>query len=472
MDDERIWQSDACELAAAIKAQELKATKVAEVHLRRIEKYNEVLNAVVYLDPDSALQTASRIDEAIAAGEDPGSLAGIPILVKDLEDVAGMPTTRGSLLFAANVATCDSTHVARLKKAGVVVLGKSAAPEFGSIPFTRSKLFGITRNPWDTAKTPGGSSGGSAAAVAAALVPLATASDGGGSTRIPASYTGLVGHKPTRGLVPHGPGYAGLARFSVLGCLSRSVRDTARYLDCVSGPSPYDTDTYPVTPHFESLLEQDLPRPLKAGWSATLGFGTCDPEVERIARAAAEAVCKVCDISLEDVEIAFKDPAKAWSVLGSVDLLYELRDYLPDRYDDLTPVVQASVQMARHLTIEDIGRAGDRVHGLVEVQAELFERIDLLFTPTTSTTAFDAGGPMPLEIAGRRVGPMGALPFTYPFNLTGNPAISVPAGTDSSGMPVGLQIVGPRFSDGLLLQVAHRYEKAVGWQKFAPLALD
>lgn len=468
MSETPIWQRDAYELADSIRNGDLSAVEVLRAHLERVDALDPRFNAVVYLDRSAAVRQAEEIDAAVAAGRDPGPLAGVPVLVKDLEDVAGMPTTHGSLLFAENVAQEDSTHVARLRRAGAVIIGKSAAPEFGSIPFTRTKLFGTTRNPWDATRTPGGSSGGSAAAVASGMVPLATASDGGGSTRIPASYTGLVGHKPTRGLVPHGPRYHGIARFSVLGCLSRCVRDTARYLDQVCGPSPYDADTYPVEPRFEHSLDEPLPEGLRAGWTDSFGFGACDPEVARIARDAASKACEAAGIPLEEVEVRLKDPAKAWSVLGSIDLVHHLREFLPQRYDDLTPVVQASIQMARTLDIGDVGRAGERVHGLLEALAQLFEQVDVLFTPTTATTAFAAEGPMPMEVAGRRVGPMGSLPFTYPFNLTGNPAISVPAGLSAEGLPVGLQIVGRRFDDHLLLQIARTYERAHGWPKLAP----
>jgi aspartyl-tRNA(Asn)/glutamyl-tRNA(Gln) amidotransferase subunit A len=467
---QELWKKDAVEIADGIRQGEISATEVLEICISRIESLNPRLNAVVAHDFESARKQAAAIDQMVAKGDDPGPFAGVPILVKDLEDARGLPTTKGSLLFKDHIAERDSTHVERLRAAGVVVVGKSAAPEFGSTYFTRSKIHGITRNPWNLERTSGGSSGGSSAAVASGMVPIATASDGGGSTRIPASFTGLVGHKPTRGLIPHGPGHWTISHFSVLGCLARSVRDAARHLDVVAGISPLDTDTYPIDPAFENSLKSEPIAVSKAGWSDTMGFGVCDPEVSQIARKAAEVACESAGLELRDVEVPFKDPAKAWSVLGSVELVYELSSYLPDRYDDLTPAVQASLQMAKMLKLEDVGRAADRVSGLVEAQASLFEEIDVLFTPTTATTAIAAEGIIPHEIGGVRVGPFGVLPFTYPLNLTGNPAISVPAGIASDGMPVGLQIAGPRFSDAVLLQIAYKYEESSPWPKLAPIS--
>ncbi len=470
MSEEALWRLDAHTLADRIRRGELSATEAVDVAISRIEAANPRLNAVVAKDYDRARQAAEEIDKQVARGEDPGPLAGVPILVKDLEDAEGLPTTRGSLLFADNVAKHDSIHVGRLRRAGAIVVGKSAAPEFGSTYFTRSKLHGVTRNPWDLARTSGGSSGGSSAAVSAGLVPLATASDGGGSTRIPAAFTGLVGHKPTRGLIPHGPGHWSIGHFSVLGALARCVRDTARHLDVASGPSALDAFSLSAKPDFESALDEDIPPGLRVGWTDSMGFGISDPDVSRVARTAAEKLCDALGVRMREVEVPFRDPARAWSVLGSVELVYELDAYLPDRYEDLTPAVQLSVEMAKSLHLRDVGRAAERVAHLVEAQARLFAEVDLLASPTTAVTAISADGNIPLEIAGRRVTPFGAIPFTYPFNLTGNPAISVPAGLASDGLPVGLQIAGRRFEDALLLKVAYRYEAVYPWSKFAPLA--
>ncbi len=470
MADSAYWKMNAHEIADSVRNREISAIDVLEESISRISALNERLNAIVAHDYDDARRQAEEVDKAVASGDDPGPLAGVPLLVKDLEDAKGLPTTRGSLLFANSIAEVDSVHVARLRAAGAVVVGKSSAPEFGSTYFTRSKIHGITRNPWNIERTSGGSSGGSSAAVASGMVPLATASDGGGSTRIPASFTGLVGHKPTRGLIPHGPTYWSISHTSVLGCLARSVRDSARHLDVAGGASGFDAFSYTPDGPFEERLDEELPEGLIAGWTDTMGFGVCDPEVSAKARRAAEIACDAAGIELHDVEVPFKDPAKAWSVLGSVELIYDLSHYLPERYDDLTPPVQAAVQVARSLKLEDVGRAAERVAKLVDDQARLFEKIDLLFSPTTATTAIPAEGTIPLRIAGKPVGPFGALPFTYPFNLTGNPAISVPAGLSDEGLPIGLQIAGRRFADLLLLQIAHRYEAANPWPKFAPMA--
>ena len=214
------------DVAEAVRTGELKATEVLDECLDAIAAGNEPLNAFVHLDADLARRAANAIDDAVGRGADPGPLAGVPFGVKDLEDCAGMPTSHGSLLFKGRGPVAqDSTHVARLRAAGAVPVGKTASPEFGITAFTHTKAWGTTRNPWDTTRTPGGSSGGSAAAVAAGLVPFCTASDGGGSIRIPAAFSGLVGHKPSFGRIPHER--SAPSETSVFGCVATTVRDAA-----------------------------------------------------------------------------------------------------------------------------------------------------------------------------------------------------------------------------------------------------
>ena len=225
------------EIATSVRRREISAVEVLESCLSAIDAGNPALNAFVHLDPDLALRAAQAVDAQVAAGADPGALAGVPIGVKDLEDCAGMPTSHGSLLFKGRPAVAeDSVHVARLRAAGAVPVGKTAAPEFGTPAFTSTRAWGTTRNPWDLSRTPGGSSGGSAAAVAGGLVPMCTASDGGGSTRIPAAFCGLVGLKPSFGRIPHPDNSPG--QTATYGALVTTVADCARHLDVVAGRSP------------------------------------------------------------------------------------------------------------------------------------------------------------------------------------------------------------------------------------------
>ncbi len=230
--------------ADAIRNGEMKAAALLEDCIEVIEAHNDAFNAFVYLDLDGARAAAADVDDRVARGEDPGPFAGVPFGVKDLEDCAGMPTSHGSLLYKGLPAAAeDSIHLARLRAAGAIFVGKTAAPEFGTIQYTKTKAWGVTRNAWNPDRTPGGSSGGSAAAVASGMVPIATASDGGGSTRIPASFSGLVGMKPSHGRIPHPT--PDPSQTAVYGVEATSVRDAARHLDITSGPDDLDRTTLP-----------------------------------------------------------------------------------------------------------------------------------------------------------------------------------------------------------------------------------
>lgn len=466
---EETWSADACDLAEWVRSGELKAVELLDICLERIGRYDGLLNAFVTLDPEGARDQAEAIDLLLAAGEDPGPLAGIPIGVKDLELVAGLPTGRGSLLFKDVVAEWDSTQVARLRRAGVVVIGKTTSPELGTLPYTSSKATGITRNPWHPDKSPGGSSGGSAAAVASGMIPLATGSDGGGSIRIPCSFSGLPGLKPTFALVPRGPGRLSSGNLSVYGPIARSIRDIARYLDQVAGPDPMDPFSLPKPGiSFEDSLDLPL-EGLRAVWSSDLAFGVCDPEVASIARAAAERLFEAAGILEVESRVDLPDAGGSWMIAEAIDCYADLETFWPARADDMTPVVAMSMQIAESLRPSEVAEALRLRYEVLRRSNEVFESADLIVTPTTPTTAMGADGPMPSEIGGRFLdSPLHAVCFTFPFNLTGHPAVTVPAGFDSSGMPVGLQLVGPRLSEARLLSAAKLWEQVAPWPKVAP----
>ncbi len=271
-------------LAEAVRKGERKATEVLDQHAAAITAADEKLNAFVHLDLDRAREAAEQIDARRARGEDPGLLAGVPFGVKDLEDCAGMPTSYGSLLFKGRPPVAhDSVHVRRLRAAGAVPVGKTATPEFGTVCFTSTRAWGTTANPWNLDRTPGGSSGGSAAAVAAGLVPFCTASDGGGSTRIPASFTGLVGFKASYGRIPHP--LAAPSQTTCLGALTTTVADAARHLDVAAGPDDRDrTSLPPPGVVYERAIEELDVAGLRAAWSPDLGFAVVEPEVSRADR--------------------------------------------------------------------------------------------------------------------------------------------------------------------------------------------
>ena len=466
---EPIWTWDACTIADKVRAGELKATDVLDTSLERIGRYDSKINSFVIIDPDGAREQAEAVDALVSQGTDPGPLAGVPIGVKDLEYAEGLPTTYGSLLFKDNVSMYDSTQVARLKEAGAVVIGKTTTPELGSIAYTSSKLSGVTRNPWNLDRTPGGSSGGSAAAVAAGLIPIATASDGGGSIRIPAAFTGLPGLKVTYGLVPRGPGRLSTGNLSTYGPLSRSVRDIARYLDQVAGPDPMDPNSLPKpVGSYESSLETPL-EGRRVVWSSDLGFGTCDNEVAQIARSAAEKLIVAAGLDEIERRVSLPDGAVAWGVAEALDCYADLDSFWPSRQEEMTPVISLAMQLAESLQPRQLADAARGRYESLRAVNEVLEEADFIMTPTTPTVAFGADGPMPIEINGEYISnPLIAICFTYPLNLTGHPAITVPAGFNSEGLPVGLQIVGSRLSESFLLSLARVVELTSPWPLLPP----
>jgi aspartyl-tRNA(Asn)/glutamyl-tRNA(Gln) amidotransferase subunit A len=462
-----IWKLDAHAIADLVRSAELSAKEVLEVFAERIEQHNDELNSFVHLDFDRARSDAAGVDAAVAAGDDPGPLAGVPVGIKDLEHVAGMPTTKGSVPYKDNIADRDSVQTARLRGAGAVIVGKTHSPEFGSTAFTRTYLHGTTRNPWNLERTPGGSSGGSSSAVAAALIPIASASDGGGSIRIPASYTGLVGAKCTFGRIPKGDG-PDSSYTSVAGCVSRSVRDTARYWDCVVGPHERDAHSL-AHPGFsyESVLD-DVPAGLRVTWSQDLGYGTCSAEVAAIAKSSADRLVAAAGLVWVDRAVELKDMSAGWALLGSPGTWLNVRDFWPDRAEDFTPTVRAGVRMGEErYNVKEVARAIERRFENNRRLAEVFDDVDVILTPTTATTAFRAEGPMPSSIDGHQIRVMHAITFTYPFNVSLHPGISVPCGFDTEGLPVGLQIVTRRHQDHVGLQLAAAFEKAQPWPKIA-----
>lgn len=462
-----IHKLDATQIADSVRAGEISAKEVLEAVVERIERFNPELNALVFLDIDGARAQAARIDERIANGDDPGALAGVPLGIKELEAVEGWPYTHASVPHKDEIADRDDVQTARLRAAGAVIVGLTASPEFGSTAHTRTFLHGTTHNPWNLERTPGGSSGGSAAAVAAAILPIATASDGGGSIRIPAAYSGLVGAKGTFGRIPKG-GAPESSHTTSLGCVSRSVRDTARFWDCVVGA--HERDSYSL-PHpglsYERTLETEIP-PLRATWSADLGFGCSANEVATIAHDAADTLVSAANITWTDRLVELKDMSVAWGLFNHPGTWLDVRDHWPDRAEEFTPPIRAGVRDAeRRFKVSEYARAIERRHQNNVILSEVFSDVDIIITPTTATTAFGANGPMPSSIDGKEIKPMHAITFTYPFNVSGHPAVTVPCGFDAAGLPVGLQIVGRRHTDHVLLQLARVFEQAKPWQKIA-----
>jgi aspartyl-tRNA(Asn)/glutamyl-tRNA(Gln) amidotransferase subunit A len=449
-------------VAAAVRRRELSPVAVVEAALRRIERANPTLNAFVALRADDALADARALEARIARGEDPGLLAGVPFGVKDLEDLAGLATTHGSVAFRNHVARRDSTQVARLRRAGAIALGKTNTPEFGYTAFTKNRVFGTTRNPWNPERTPGGSSGGSAAAIAAGLVPLATASDGGGSVRIPACYVGAFGLKPTFGRISRGPfEFRDWIDTTCYGPITRCVEDAALFLDAVVGPDPHDPDSLPHPGYSYRARLDELPAGLRVGYSPTLGYARVADDVRREVEGAVAVVGEVLGRPIDPLPDRFTDAGFGWASLNSFQLHAELAPIIEAHRDEWGRGFIRGVDYGARVTAAEIGRYQRERLQLIEEFAAVFARYDLLLTPTLPTVAFAAGGPLPEGIGGEPfASPLHAVAFTYPFNLTGHPAATVRAGFADDGLPVGLQLVAERGREDLLLQVARAYERA------------
>lgn len=460
------------EIADSVRAGERSSVDVLEHFLARVERFQPALNAVCDLSVDAARASARAIDARVARGDDPGPWAGVPIGVKELAAARGLSYTHGSLLYAGERADFDGTEVARLRAAGAVVVAKTTAPEFGSVNWTRTHVHGVTNNPWNVERTPGGSSGGSAAAVASGMLPLCTGSDGGGSIRIPSAYSGLFGMKITFGLCGSHPEPFDSSLTAVPGPMARTVLDAARYVDVIAGPTNSDPTSLPKPAPFEPRLRDgsaiDALRGRRAAWSATLGHAVAEPEIEQAARAAAQALCQDAGIELVDLDVTLPNPARAWSILSGLSMAADHGDRARDRLDELTPVVRAAIEFSLRITPDAIARALNRRAELLAAIGRVFDDVDYLLTPTVATLAFAAGGPPPRVIAGREVGGMGNVPFTAPFNISGQPACSIPCGVAAEGLPMGLQVVGRRHDDLGVLACGMVAEQQRPWPRLAP----
>jgi aspartyl-tRNA(Asn)/glutamyl-tRNA(Gln) amidotransferase subunit A len=462
------WLQDASSLADAIRRGDVRALDAVEASLEAIAASK--LNAVTHVDREAALHRAEEIDRSVARGADPGSLAGVPVLIKDVEEVAGMPTTHGSVVYRDNIAERDGTSVARLRSAGAVIVGKSAMSEFGLVAYTSTKLHGTTRNPWHLERTPAGSSGGSAAAVAGGLVPIASGGDGGGSIRIPAAYTGLVGMKGTFGRIPRGPGAKNGSLTVHLGPLARSVRDVARWYDVTAGYDPHDPFSLPRIDGWErGLGKRDL-RGLRAAVSVDLGIATLEPEVRRVVETAAGHLIEAAGLARVDVAPRIPNKVGAWANAGAPGLFDDLRAYWPECKDDLTYEIAYSMSwiMDDHYRIWHAASVDRYRLAMNEAMAEIFEQTDILLCATNPFEPFAAEGPMPSRVGEVRVGRNNNGSLTVPGNVSGYPAISLPAGLTGSGLPVGLQAYTRRHDDALLLDLGLTWERAHPWPLVAP----
>ena len=458
------------ELTAALRDRTASPVDLMDAVLARIDATHADLNAVVATRDREALRQAARAAEARIARGEARPLEGIPLGVKDLEDAEGLVTSQGSLPFRDDVAHRDSTQVRRLREAGAIVVGKTNAPEFGYTAITKNLVYGVTRSPWNLQHTPGGSSGGSAAALAANVLPLVTASDGGGSIRIPASFTGTFGLKTSFGRIPRGPfDHWEYGDTAVVGPLTKTVEDAALFLDQVAGPSPCDPNSLPHPGvSYLDAVRGPLPRPLRIAYSPDLGYAVVQSDIA----AAVEANVKVFEQLGHRVEQISGGPpqlGRDWAVLGTFELASRLYPYLPDREQDFGRTFINGVKMGWSMTPEAWGIAAQLRAQLNDWCAQLFDTYDLLVTPTVPHDPPPAGGPFPSETEGRPQILAGVASFTIPFNLSWHPAATVRVGLSRTGLPMGMQIVGPRHRDDLVLQAARAFERERPWHPEWPV---
>ena len=456
------WQGDAVSLVGAFRAGERSPVEELEATYAAIERSG--LNAMSHLDPERARAAAERADPSLPFG-------GVPLGVKELDGVEGWPDTHASLALADQVATRTDTKIRRLEDAGAVLVGLTTASEFGGVNQTRTKLNGATRNPWDPDRTPGGSSGGSAAAVAGGLFTLGTAGDGGGSIRIPAGFCGLVGLKCTWGRIPRGPRAGPGNLTAVPGCVSRSVRDTARWFDVSNGFDPRDPLSLPRVDGWERDLGSFLPdlRRKRAAIVVDIGQAVVAPEVVELVTAAAEDLIALAGLERVDVTVRLPRTGAAWGVSGSVGLLRTLGDRWPERAEDLTPAMRRGVEAAvEHYDAEAAIKVETRRIELNEAMADLFDQADVVLASTNPDVAFAADERPPTVFGGLEAKPINHGALTIPSNIYGNPAISIPIGTSSDGLPVGLQVLAPHFQEQVLLDLAQLMERERPWPLVAP----
>jgi aspartyl-tRNA(Asn)/glutamyl-tRNA(Gln) amidotransferase subunit A len=452
-------QTDALTLARQIRTKEVSPVAVVEAVLKRIETLQPTVNAFITVTVDEAREAARRAEAAVMAGDPLGPLHGVPFSVKDLLLTKGARTTMGSRIFADQVPAEDAVPVRRLREAGAILIGKTTTPEFGHKPFTDSPLFGATRNPWDLSRTAGGSSGGAAAAVATGQGPLALGTDGGGSVRLPAACCGIVGLKPTLGRVPHVHQADLFSSTSYIGPMARTVAETAACFDAIVGFDPRDPYSRPEPaddPRDVSV------RGLRIGWLPRVGPHLVDPEV----LGECEGVVGYLEGQGAHVETIEEDLSafeRTFLIGLQAGLAARVGPHMAKFRDKVAPSLRESIERGAQWTAVDwVDALGQRTAMYRRVHGWL-QRFDFLVSPTLSRPALpvDHDAFRPITIAGQVAGSIrGAwYPYLWPFNLSGHPAVSLPCGWASDGLPIGLQIVGPWYADRRVLALAGHLER-------------
>ena len=461
------WLGDACGLVEAFRGKDVTPLEVLDASIAAIGE--SPLNAFSFTDFDRAREAARLADVSLPFG-------GVPFGIKELEKVAGWPYTEASMIFRDRVADHDDTSLSRLRASGAVLAAQTTAPEFGGINCTSTEIHGTTRNPWNLERTPGGSSGGTAAAVAGGLLPIATGSDGGGSIRGPAGCSGLFGLKATYGRIPKGPEGTIEPMTTVLGCLTRSVRDTARYFDVCNGFDRRDPLSLPRVEGWEAGLGSHDLAGLTAVILVDLGIAQVRDEVATLVAASAEELAGRAGLRIVTVTPTLPPLRGAWAMANQPPFVADLGDAYPDRIDELSREMLLGLQSARErYTLERAASIERYRRQLNGAMADLFDQADFVFCSTHPDVAFKAEGPPPSTLPGRdlihEVGfaraIMNQAALTAPSNLNGSPAMNLPVGL-VDGLPVGLQVLAGHHREQLLLDLALVAEREMPWPQVAP----
>ena len=459
------WKS-AAKLVKGYAKGKFSPVEVAKACLAQIGKHDGALNAMVGDHAEEALAAAAASEARWQRGEPQGPVDGVPVLVKDLLLVRGWKTLRGSKTVDPDQPwDNDAPSVARLRECGAVLLGATTTPEFGWKGVTDSPLTGITRNPWDTTKTPGGSSGGSSAAAAAGYAPLTLGTDGGGSIRIPAGFAGIFGHKPSFGRVPAWP-LSPFGTVAHVGPMTRHVEDAALMMNVIAQPDARDWHSLPYDGvDYTAKLDRGI-KGLRIAYSPRLGYVDVDPEIAKLVRKAVDVLAEL-GAEVEEVDPGFEDPAPCFRILWWAGARALLGKLPAEKKALLDSALASVVEQSMSISLDDYQDAVKARGALGTHMRKFMERYDLLVTPTLPIPAFDAGklAPSAPDETGKWVN---WTPFSYPFNLTQQPAASVPCGFTTSGLPAGLHVVGRMFDDQTVLRASHAYETATDWHKSRP----
>jgi aspartyl-tRNA(Asn)/glutamyl-tRNA(Gln) amidotransferase subunit A len=459
------WKT-AAKLVKGYARRKFSPVEVAKACLAQIGRHDKSLNAMVEIRGDEALRMAAASEKRWMKGEPQGPVDGVPALIKDLLLVRGWPTLRGSKTVNPDQAwDQDAPSVARLRECGAVFLGSTATPEFGWKGVTDSPLTGVTRNPWDVTKTPGGSSGGSSSAAAAGYAPLTLGTDGGGSIRIPAGFTGIFGLKPSFGRVPAWP-LSPFGTVAHVGPMTRTVEDSALMLNVISQPDARDWHSLPYDGADYTLSLKKNLKGLRIAYSPTLGYVDVDPEIARLVAGSVKQLEQL-GAKVEEIDPGFEDPAHCFRILWWAGARALLGNLPAEKKKLLDPALADVVEQSMSIGLDDYLEAVKQRGLLGSRMRQFMERYDLLVTPTLPIPAFEAGklSPVAVDATGKWVN---WTPFSYPFNLTQQPAASVPCGFTSSGLPVGLHVIGRMFDDRTVLHAAHAYQRATDWHKMRP----